>query len=129
MHILDESEGYIIYNSKIREENKTVISEDLGETGEIHTQSFLPKFGMLFTPELNNFDVNSPYGISCYANALDEIFSTDKAYDSPDNEITLGKKRIYVKTGALTFKINDKGEQVPIFDPNDVAFYALPRRR
>ena len=126
MHILNEEEGYVIHNAKVREEGKSTIIEDLGEAGEVHTYSYLPKFGILFTPEINNFDVNSPYGISCYANALDEIFSTDKAYDSLDNEITLGKKRIYVKTGALTFKINDKGEQMPIFDPNDVAFYALP---
>ncbi len=126
MHILDEKEGYIIYNTKIREEGKSTTNEDLGEAEEIHTYSFLPKFGMLFTPEINNFDINSPYGISCYANALDQIFITDRAYDSMDNEIYLGKKRVYVGTGATTFKIDENGNTVPIFDANDVAFYALP---
>lgn len=126
MHILNEEEGYIIYNAKIKEEDKTAISQDLGEAGEIHTKSFLPKFGMLFTPELNNFDINSPYGISCYANGLDEAFTTDRAYDSMDNEINLGKKRVYVGTGAIDFNVNENGQPVPVFDSNDIAFYAIP---
>lgn len=126
MHILNENEGYIIYNTKIRKEKESINYEDLGEMEEIHTYSYLPKFGMLFTPEINNFDINSPYGISCYANALDEAFTTDRAYDSMDNEIYLGKKRVYVGTGAVNFKIDENGGTVPIFDPNDIAFYALP---
>jgi len=126
MHILDEEEGYVIYNAKIKEEGESTTSEDLGEAREIHTYSFLPKFGMLFTPEINNFDINSPYSISCYANALDEAFTTDRAYDSMDNEINLGKKRVYVGTGAINFNVDGNGQPVPVFDANDIAFYAIP---
>lgn len=99
---------------------------DLGDAAKIETKSYLPKFGMLFTPEINNLDVNSPYGISCYANALDQIFTTDRAYDSLDNEINLGRKRVYVGMGAVDFNVNEDGQPVPAFDPNDIAFYALP---
>lgn len=126
LHILDDNEGYIIYNAKKIEKNKSIIDEELGEAAEIHTKSYLPKFGMLFTPEVNNFDIDSSYGISCYANALDPMFVTDRAYDSMDNEIYLGKKRVYVNNGVLTFNTNDKGEPVPVFDANDIAFYSLP---
>lgn len=126
LHILDEKEGYIIYNAKKIEKDKLRSEVDLGKAKEIHTKSYLPKFGMLFTPEVNNFDIDSPYGISRYANAIDAMFTTDKAYDSMDNEIDLGKKRIYVGAGALDFNTNENGEPVPIFDPDDVVHYVLP---
>lgn len=126
LHILDEEEGYIIYNAKKIEKDKSISDIDLGDAKEIHTESYLPRFGMLFTPEVNNFDIDSPYGISSYANAIDAMFVTDRAYDSMDNEIVLGKKRIYVGAGALDFNTNDDGDPVPIFDPDDVAHYVLP---
>lgn len=126
LHILEE-DGYVIRNEKIMQSGKIVSEVEIDETiKEIRTKSYLPKFGMIFTPEINNFDINSPYGISCYANALDEIFATDRAYDSLDNEIALGKKRVYVSTGALSVNINESGEPVPVFDSNDIAYYALP---
>lgn len=126
MHILDESEGYIIYNAKKIEQDKSALDVDLGEMAEIHTKSYISRFGMLFTPEVNNFDIDSPYGISSYANAIDEIFVTDRAYDSMDNEIHLGKKRIYVSPGALNCNIDEEGNTTPVFDADDVAHYVLP---
>lgn len=125
MHILEE-DGYVIYNAKKIEIDGAITDEDLGTMARIDTESFLPKFGMLFTPEINNFDIDSPYGISCYANALDVIFTTDCAYDSLDNEIVLGKKRVYIKSGALDFNTDNNGSVVPVFDPNDVVYYAIP---
>jgi len=126
LHILEE-DGYVIRNAKkLEKDNHTEEIEIPKEVAEIHTYSFLPRFGMLFTPEINNFDINSPYGISKYANAIDAIFITDRAYDSMDNEIYLGKKRVYVGTGALEFNTNENGEVVPVFDPNDIMHYALP---
>ena len=126
-HIKGEN-GYTIYNRKyLQKDNKdTYIKKDLGDAEKIETNSVIPKFAMLFTAEVNNIDINSPYGISCYANALDTIISLDKAYDSFDNEIALGRKRIYVPTNSVQFNINESGETVPAFDENDVAFYAYP---
>ena len=126
LHTLEE-DGYVIRNEKRLSSGKKIAELEIDEKmKEIHTKSFIPKFSMLFTPEINNIDINSPYGISCYANALDTIFATDRAYDSLDNEIGLGKKRVYVSSGALNVNVNENGEPVPVFDPNDIAFYALP---
>lgn len=125
MHIL-ENDGYTIYNEKKIEKENNVENIDLGEIAEIRTKSFLPKFGMLFTPEINKFDINSPYGMSCYATAIDAIFSTDKAYDSMDNEIDLGKKRVYAKTGAMQMNIDENGNTTQVFDPNDRIYQILP---
>lgn len=57
---------------------------------------------------------------------MDAIFVTDRAYDSLDNEMALGKKRVYVSAGAVNFNTNENGEPVPVFDPSDIAYYALP---
>ena len=57
---------------------------------------------------------------------MDVIFVTDRAYDSMDNEMALGKKRVYVSAGAIDFNTNENGEPVPVFDPSDIAYYALP---
>ena len=37
-----------------------------------------------------------------------------------------GKKRVYVSAGAIDFYTNENGEPVPVFDPSDIAYYALP---
>lgn len=60
MHIL-EGNGYVIYNFKKQEINGNVIDIDLGKSAVIETESYLPKFGILFTPEINNYDIDSPY--------------------------------------------------------------------
>lgn len=127
-HILGDN-GYVIHNRKYlqKKDSNDYIEEELDESiKEVETKSFIPKFAMLFTPEVNNLDINSPYGISCYANALDTIIALDRAYDSFDNEIALGRKRVYVPTSGVQFNIDVSGESVPAFDENDVAFYAYP---
>ncbi len=126
-HLLKD-EGYVIYNRKYEKDKngdfkKVTLPDDLEY---IETKSFLPKFSILFTTEVNNHDINSPYGISCYANALDIVLSLDRAYDSFDNEICLGKKRVYVPANRLQFNISESGETVPVFDENDVTFYTYP---
>lgn len=126
-HILSDN-GYIIYNRKyLQEKDSSSFNKiDLGDAEQIETKSFIPKFAMLYNPEVNNIDINSPYGISCYANALDTILALDRAYDSFDNEIALGRKRVYVPTNAIQFNIVEGGQPVPAFDENDVTFYAYP---
>lgn len=126
-HILKE-DGYVIHNRKYLQKNGSdgFVKEDLGEIEKIETKSFIPKFAPLFTAEVNNIDINSPYGISCYANALDTIIALDRAYDSFDNEIALGKKRVYVPSNSVQFNISQNGETIPAFDENDIAFYQYP---
>lgn len=125
LHTLEE-DGYVIYNSKQIEKNGGITEVDLGETAMIKTKSYIPRFGILFTPEINNLDINTPYGVSCYANANDVLLATDRAYDCLDNEVVLGKKRVYVTGSAIDFNTDADGNLVPIFDPNDIAYYAIP---
>lgn len=126
-HILDDT-GYTIYNRKYFKRNNDSDYEkvDLGNLEMIETKSFIPKFAMLYTPEVNNLDINSPYGISCYANAEDVILGIDKDFDTLDNETWIGRKRVYVGGKALKFNIDESGNATPVFDPSDIAFYAVP---
>lgn len=125
IHKLDE-DGYTIYNFNYEKNGDSYTDVTDEEVREIHTKSFIPKFQIITTPEINNFDINSPYGISCYANALDTIIALDRAYDSFDNEIALGRKRVYVPAKSVQFNIDANGNTIPAFDDSDVAFYVYP---
>ena len=108
-HVLKE-DGYVIYNREYKKYNGTY-GENLldDEVSTIETKSFVPKFAMLYGPEDNNQDLNSPYHLSVYANSYDNLIAIDRAYDSYDNEIWLGRKRIYVKGGAINFNTDNQG--------------------
>lgn len=125
-HILKEEE-YVIYNRVYQKKGEDYVKQNLGkELEELHTHSTLPKFSLIFPPDVNNKDINSPYGISCFENAKDTVISIDSAYDSLDNEITAGRKRIYVKGGAIKFNTDSEGNMTPVFDTTDTTYYQLP---
>lgn len=125
-HILTDN-GYVIYNKKYKKQDNEYIEEELDENvAVIDTKSFIPRFAMLYNTSVNNFDINSPYGISMYANALDNVIAIDRAYDSLDNEIRNGMKRIYIKGGAVQFNIDEAGNTTPIFDSSDTQYYQIP---
>lgn len=87
----------------------------------VHTGSDRRQF-VIDRPNIaNNYDDNTPLGISVFANAIDVLKGVDVAYDSYVNEFVLGKKRIMVKPSALKYL---DGE--PAFDPDDLAYYVLP---
>ena len=86
-----------------------------------HTNIEQPLFVIDKPNIVNNIDPNNPMGISVYANAIDQLKFCDNVFNSLDNEIDLGRKRIMVKPEATT---GLDGE--PLFDSNDIAFYVLP---
>jgi A118 family predicted phage portal protein len=128
MHRLDDNKNYVIENKLIKKTNaeKPVEVELIGVEPEVHTNSSLPRFQIIMPNIVNNIDYDCPMGISVFANAIDELKAVDVAYDSYVNEFVLGKKRIFVKSNILNQKITSDGSIVPVFDPNDVAFYAMP---
>ena len=125
-HVLKE-DGYTIYNREYKKYNGTY-GENLldDEVSTIETKSFVPKFAMLYGPEDNNQDLNSPYHLSVYANSYDNLIAIDRAYDSYDNEIWLGRKRIYVKGGAINFNTDNQGNTTPVFDSSETVYHQLP---
>lgn len=87
----------------------------------VHTGSDKRQFVIDRLNIANNFDYELPLGVAVYANAIDVLQGVDIAYDSYVNEFLLGKKRIMVAPSASQYM---DGE--PVFDADDVVFYALP---
>src|SRR5690625_3716402 len=71
----------------------------------------------------NNFDTQSPLGISLYANALPVMKSIDTAFDSFHREFRLGKKRIIVPESMVkTVPDPHTGKIQRYFDATDETY-------
>lgn len=103
----------------------TELYEDLEERviiEGIHT----PLFRYMKSGQANNFNLESPLGISIFANAMDTLYALDVAFDSFIREFKLGKRRIIVPAEALRIYTDpDTGEQVRYFDADDEAYVGL----
>jgi len=89
------------------------------------------KMFQIYKPNIvNKINLFSPFGMSIYANCIDQLKAADYAYDSFVNEFRLGKKKIFLPIGTLSYKIvsDDRGKttSVPLFDENQTEYYALP---
>ena len=85
----------------------------------------VPLFAYIPTPDVNNFDIDSPTGVSIFANALDTLYSLDIAFDALGQEIVLGKRRIIVPASAVKTVLNLDGTEAKYFDPTDEAYVAF----
>lgn len=125
----EKGDEYYIENRYIDQESGEEIDapEDIVEI--VGTESVEPLF-QLVTPNIcNNIDLDSPLGISIYANALDEVKGCDLIYDSYMNEYVLGRKRIMVPLSQAKRQMEADGVTNPVFDPNDTVYYILPEDR
>lgn len=125
LHLLNEDETYRIENLVGKEQAGGDIVIDEKKSYTFNTGTKLPFFACLKPNTANSLDIDSPLGVSIYANAIDNLETIDLIFDSFGNEYNLGKKRVYASAEALTF--NEEGDEVPTFDPNDVLFYQLPK--
>lgn len=94
---------------------------------EIETST--PRF-QIFKPNLaNNFDMETPMGLSVLANSIDRFKALDMKYDSFYREFKLGKKRILVDPTAMkgTMQSDESGNVrlVQYFDSNDEAYVGI----
>lgn len=128
IHHKDDKDQYVIDNYKFivgasGELNPFDEDKYYDIPRHIETHSYFPWFTIIKPNSLNNFDINSPFGLPIYANCLDIIKGLDIIYDSFVNEIQNGRKRLFVTSDAL--KVNSRGCLKDAFDPNDVVFYLL----
>jgi len=88
-----------------------------------------PHFQIIKPPLANNLDINSPMGISVFANSIDKLKAIDNKYDSFDLEFIDGKRRILVDKTALkgSPQVNEDGSisQQLYFDRNDRTYVAM----
>lgn len=120
--LLDANGNYFII-TMIYEKNLNDTSEDIGELVDkqiFDTGGDLAWFQILKPNIANNLDINSPMGISIYANALDTLQGVDLAYDGFCEEMRLGRSRIFVNKNLIRY---DENGQTKTFDNNESGFY------
>ena len=117
-------EGYSITTEMYDAGRKVDLPPDINGYQEMRVKR--PLFTYIKTSLANNFNPDSPIGISYYANALDTLQALDVAFDCLFSELELGQKRIIVPTSALR-TVTDKttGKQSRYFDPTDRVFVAF----
>lgn len=127
MHILEHG-LYIIENHVFRRDGEHLTEINLPENvhERVNTGSTIPRFQIIKPNIINNIDLSCPMGISVYANALEQLEGVDLVYDSYCNEFRLGKKRITVPVSMTQVMMEETGATTPIFDDDDVEFYAVP---
>ena len=103
------------------------IYPDIKEFEIIKTKN--PRFQVWKLPITNNFDTDSPMGISILANQIDKFKSIDTKYDSFDREFTLGKRRILIDKKAIKARPeatpNGEVQFVSYFDVEDDVYVAI----
>jgi len=129
-----EGQTYVIRNELYEATNpneigvRTALStlyEDLQE--EVRIENLSRPLFVYFKPNVaNNFDTQSPLGISIYANALDTLKAIDIAFDSLVREFRLGKKRIIVPATAVKTVVDPvTGDMHRYFDADDEVYQAF----
>lgn len=125
VHVKDERGNYVIHNH-VFEGVPGNISHEI-ECSDVETDfntgSATPWFAMLSPAGVNQIYPSSPWGLPYYANAIDSMKGIDNSYDSLNNEIVLGRKRIFAKQNL--FNVSPDGTKLT-FDENDVSIYVLP---
>jgi len=129
IHKLSDRGTYIIENHIVDAETGTDLDLDEGMFPEVNTGIEIPLFQIITPNIVNNIDLDSPYGISVFANAISQLKGCDLVYDSYMNEFELGKKKITVPVSMAKIQMGETGVAKPVFDKNDTVFYAIPDDR
>ena len=92
-------------------------------------ETITPRFQIIKPNLANNFDMETPMGLSVLANSIDRFKALDMKYDSFYREFKLGKKRILVDPTGMkgTMKADESGNVrlVQYFDSNDEAYVGI----
>ena len=127
IHLLDESGNYVIHNITASGSGSR-LNYDADNPSNYYifdTKNNIPWFVIVHPNIVNNVDIESPFGISIYANAIDILKEVDIVFDSYANEFLLGKKRIFISSKNMAID-PETGEFVRVFDSNDTVYYVLP---
>ncbi len=120
---------YYIENKYVDTDSCTEIETTDDILSLVETDSFEPLFQIITPNIINNIDLDSPLGISVFANSINQLKSCDVVYDSYVNEFILGKKRVLVPISAAKMQMQKDGVAVPTFNPGDRVFYQMPGDR
>lgn len=125
----EDSEHYYIENKYIDRKESKELDPPEGVIPLVPTGYDKPLF-QIITPNIcNNIDLDSPMGVSVFANAIDQLKGCDLVYDSYMNEFVLGRKRILVPISFAKKQMEKDGVAAPAFDASDTVYYQMPGDR
>ena len=125
----EDSEHYYIENKYIDRKESKELDPPEGVIPLVPTGYDKPLF-QIITPNIcNNIDLDSPLGVSVFANAIDQLKGCDLVYDSYMNEFVLGRKRILVPISFAKMQMEKDGVAAPAFDASDTVYYQMPGDR
>ena len=127
VHALGQSGTYIIKNHLFKMDNLDNVVEEIENKNivkEFDTNSSIPWFSIISPNSNNNKQSNSPFGLSFFANSIDILQAIDIGFDSFVNEVSLSRKRIFVRDDLIDYGEDGKGH--PVFHASDIAVYTLP---
>lgn len=129
--------NYIKYNELYRSKDPNQLGKEVAfesmfpdvQNPVIEENVEQPDF-QIYRPNIaNNFDIDTPMGLSILANNIDRFKAIDTKYDSFTNEYVQGKKRLLVDKTALkgTPQVDNEGNvsSVLYFDKNDDTYVAI----
>lgn len=125
----ESSDCYYIDNLYVDEKSGKEVEPPEHISKKVETKSEFPLFQIITPNIFNNICLDSPLGISVFANGIDQLKACDKIYDSYVNEFILGKKRILVPISMAKQQMQADGVTAPAFDPNDTVFFSMPSDR
>lgn len=125
IHKLNDRQEYDVINVVLTLGNRNGVLDR--KEYVFHTKSKKPLYQLIKPNVANNVDIDSPLGVSVFANAIDTLMAIDNAYDSFDTEIECGRRRIFADEDLLEFDQN--GDIVRGFDPKDTTFYIMSARK
>ena len=127
IHIQEADGTYTIYNKifKESEKSKDPIELELPNKLERTLKSPIRLFQIIKPNNANNIDIDNQRGISVFANSLDQLKDIDLKFDSYNKEFKLGRKRMLFNSDVAKCNVDIKGNITPVFDSNDLAFYAI----
>lgn len=116
---------YVISNRAFLFKNGNITEVQQDESiDDFNTQSDIPWFVILSPAGNNNIAPDLPWGLSYFANAIDDLKACDIGFDGFVNEVILGRKRIFARAEML--QVDPNGIEKSTFDPNDMSVYVLP---
>lgn len=125
----EDAELYYIENKYIDRKESKELDPPEGVIPLVPTGYDKPLF-QIITPNIcNNIDLDSPLGVSVFANAIDQLKGCDLVYDSYMNEFVLGRKRILVPISFAKMQMEKDGVAAPAFDASDTVYYQMPGDR
>jgi A118 family predicted phage portal protein len=124
-----EESGYTIFNRWFAIAKQGHLVELAAPEGVLQEYTTATKRFCIIKPNIVNNteqadDENFPLGMSVFAGAIDTLQSIDLAFDGAKVSMRIGRPRIGVGIEALKIDLN--GNEMPVFDPNDIAFNVIP---